>query len=163
LKLVIALFYSVATHRGAHASAGERVLASSYLTQATSRPRLPEGSPVGFRGLLRDMPLDPSPELGRAADFFRLLGDQRRLRIVCLLFERERTAGELEKALGLLHLEMSYLWSSPDSVDGLRFGIVGQRFTSCAVSSDAPSAFEVGGRALAETGMAAMRLYQHSM
>jgi DNA-binding transcriptional ArsR family regulator len=59
--------------------------------------------------LLRDLPADPSPELGRAADFFRLLGDQRRLRIVRLLLERERTARELEKALGLSHLEMSYL------------------------------------------------------
>jgi membrane protein DedA with SNARE-associated domain/DNA-binding transcriptional ArsR family regulator len=107
--LVIVLFYSVATRRGAHATAGERVLATSYLTQGnlslTSARRLPGR----LRDLLRDLPSDPSPELGRAADFFRLLGDQRRLRIVRLLLERERTAAELEKALGLSHLEMSYL------------------------------------------------------
>jgi DNA-binding transcriptional ArsR family regulator len=59
--------------------------------------------------LLRDLPSDPSPELGRAADFFRLLGDQRRLRILRLLLENERTAAELEKDLRLSHLEMTYL------------------------------------------------------
>lgn len=107
--LVIALFYSVATRRGAHATAGERVLATSYLTQGNLSPPSPRRLAGRLRGLLGDLPSDPSAELAQAADFFRLLGDQRRLRIVRLLLERERTAGELEKALGLSHLEMSYL------------------------------------------------------
>jgi DNA-binding transcriptional ArsR family regulator len=107
--LVIALFYSLATRRGAHATAGERVLATSYLTQGNLSPPSARRLTGRLRGLLRDLPLNPSPELSRAADFFRMLGDQRRLRIVRLLLERERTAGELEKALGLPHLEMSYL------------------------------------------------------
>ena len=107
--LVIVLFYSVATRRGAHVTAGERVLATSYLTQGNLAPPSPRRLAGRLRGLLRELPSDPSPELGRAAEFFRLLGDQRRLRIVRLLLERERTAAELEKALGLSHLEMSYL------------------------------------------------------
>ncbi|PZR88872.1 MAG: hypothetical protein DLM67_19855, partial [Candidatus Nephthysia bennettiae] len=107
--LVIALFYSVATRRGAHATAGERVLGTSYLTQGQLSPPGERGLPSRLRALLRDLPSDPSPELSRAADFFRLLGDQRRLRLVRLLLEGERTAAELEKALGLSHLEMSYL------------------------------------------------------
>ncbi|MDQ6921472.1 MAG: helix-turn-helix domain-containing protein, partial [Candidatus Dormibacteraeota bacterium] len=107
--LVIALFYSVATRRGAHATAGERVLGTSYLTQGNLSAPGERRLGSRLRGLLRDLPSDPSPELGQAADFFRLLGDQRRLRIVRLLLEGERSAAELEKALGLSHLEMSYL------------------------------------------------------
>ncbi|MDQ6899163.1 MAG: DedA family protein [Candidatus Dormibacteraeota bacterium] len=107
--VVIALFYSVATRRGAHATAGERVLATSYLTQGQLSAPGQRRLSSRLRGLLRDLPTDPSPELGRAADFFRLLGDQRRLRVVRLLLEEERTAAELEKALALSHLEMTYL------------------------------------------------------
>jgi membrane-associated protein len=114
--LVIALFYSVATRRGAHATAGERVLATSYLTQGNLSLSSARRLTGRLGGLLRDLPSDPSPELGRAADFFRLLGDQRRLRIVRLLLERERTAAELEKALALSHLEMSYLLAELQSV-----------------------------------------------
>jgi membrane protein DedA with SNARE-associated domain/DNA-binding transcriptional ArsR family regulator len=107
--VVIALFYSLATRRGAHATAGERVLSTSYLTQGNLSAPGERRLSSRLRGLLRDLPSNPSPELGRAADFFRLLGDQRRLRTVRLLLERERTAAELEKVLGLSHLEMSYL------------------------------------------------------
>ncbi|MBJ7600557.1 MAG: helix-turn-helix transcriptional regulator, partial [Candidatus Dormibacteraeota bacterium] len=102
-------FYSVASRRGAHATVGERVLGTSYLTQGQLSPPGERGLTNRLRRLLRDLPSDPSPELSRAADFFRLLGDQRRLRIVRLLMEGKRTAAEREKALGLSHLEMSYL------------------------------------------------------
>ncbi|WP_338201604.1 hypothetical protein, partial [Candidatus Nephthysia bennettiae] len=47
------------------------------------------------------------------------------------------------------------MWSSPDLMDGLRLGIVGQRSPPKPVSCAAPAAFELSGRALAETGMAA--------
>ena len=97
--LVIAVFYSVATRRGVHATAGERVLATSYLTQGNQSPASPRRLTGRLRGLLRDLPSDRSPELGRAADFFRLLGDQRRLRIVRLLlgtFASELPAATLQ-------------------------------------------------------------------
>ncbi|MDQ6898129.1 MAG: hypothetical protein M3072_01230 [Candidatus Dormibacteraeota bacterium] len=85
------------------------MLSTSYLTEGNLSAPGERRLSSRLRGLLRDLPSNPSPEIGRAADFFRLLGDQRRLRTVRLLLERERTAGELEKALGLSHLEMSYL------------------------------------------------------
>jgi membrane protein DedA with SNARE-associated domain len=101
---VIAVFYSLATRRGAHATAGEALFGSSYLTL--------DGENRGRRALLRrslqgSSPVS-SPTLAGAAERFRLLADQRRLRIVDLLLVKDRSQTELARELGLPAVEVGY-------------------------------------------------------
>lgn len=118
--VVIALFYSVATRRGTKATAGERVLGTSYLTQANRSEPGDQRLASRLRGLLRPRSSESSPELASATDFFRLLGDQRRLRMVSLLLEAERTSAELEEALDLSQVEVDHLLSDLQQLNIVR-------------------------------------------
>jgi DNA-binding transcriptional ArsR family regulator len=92
---VIVAFYSVLTRRGTHATAGEALFDANYLTVPTEGPGRQAGLARIVRAVIRELPAGTSPELARAADVFRVLADQRRLRLARLLLERDRTAGEL--------------------------------------------------------------------
>lgn len=89
---VIGVFYSIATRRGQHATAGETLLGSSYLTQPTHDP-LVRGS---LRHRLRNvfhLQEEPDPTLG--VELFRALSDPHRLRVVRHLAVQPRSAAEL--------------------------------------------------------------------
>jgi membrane-associated protein len=103
--VVIALSYSVATHRGARATAGETLFGSSYLT--------PHAGPGqgGVRARLRrvlETRSPTSPALARTAERFRALADQRRLRIVELLLFEDRSLSELGRALNAAPSDLAY-------------------------------------------------------
>ncbi len=105
---VIGVFFSVATRQGAHATAGETLFGTSYLTRAGDRHDGGAGVRRLVRTLLRDVPAGSSPALQRASELFRVLADERRLRIARLLLERERTATALGLALDQPRLEIVY-------------------------------------------------------
>jgi membrane-associated protein len=97
--VVIVLFYSVATRRGLNATAGETLLATSYLTRGgTDRGR------VSMRRLLqtgRDEGSAPPAELVRLSEAFRSLTDTRRLQVARLLLQQGASPIEVSSTLGL--------------------------------------------------------------
>lgn len=104
---VIAVFYSVATHRGRRATAGETLLGTHYLTHSGR-----ELSRAGLRGILKSV-LDQvsrgSPtELARQASAFRALGDPERLQVAYLLMSGDRTLDQISQALQLSSLEAAH-------------------------------------------------------
>lgn len=104
---VIAGFYSVATRAGQQATAGERLLDASYLTQRTR-----DASRRNLRTLVRSL-LDggaarAETDIGRTVSMFRALGDTRRLQVVRLLLTEDRSAEEVAAELHLSALETAY-------------------------------------------------------
>jgi len=96
--VVIAVFYSVATRRGLDATAGETLLATSYLTRGgTDRGR------VSMRRILQaglDEDAGPSGELVRMSEAFRSLADTRRLQVARLLLQESASPAEVSSRLG---------------------------------------------------------------
>jgi membrane-associated protein len=104
---VIAVFYSIATHRGRRATAGETLLGTHYLTHSER-----DSSRVGLRRILKSL-LDQGPpgspnEVARLASAFRALGDPERLRVAHLLMSGERTFDQITQALQLPSLEAAH-------------------------------------------------------
>jgi DNA-binding transcriptional ArsR family regulator len=104
---VIAVFYSIATHRGRRATAGETLLGTHYLTHSERDP-----SRVGLRRILnsvlhRGPPASPN-EVARLASAFRALGDPERLRVAHLLMSGERTLDQIAQTLQLPSLEAAH-------------------------------------------------------
>ncbi|MFZ0215129.1 MAG: VTT domain-containing protein [Candidatus Dormiibacterota bacterium] len=104
---VIALFYAIATRRGRHATAGEKLLGTNYLTQSSA-----EASRVSLRRLLQaareQAASRPPSDLDREIGVFRALSDRGRLRVVRLLLSQERSAEEVTEALGISSQEAAY-------------------------------------------------------
>jgi membrane-associated protein len=97
--VVIALFYSVATRRGLNATAGETILATSYLTRGgTDRGR------VSIKRLSQtgqDHDAGPPAELVRLSEAFRSLTDTRRLQVARFLLQHSASPVEVSSTLGL--------------------------------------------------------------
>lgn len=89
---VIGVFYSIATRRGRHATAGETLLGSSYLTQPTHDPVVRGSLRRRLRTVLHGTE-EPDPTLG--VELFRALSDPHRLRVVRHLAVQARSAAEL--------------------------------------------------------------------
>jgi len=106
--VVIAAFYTVATRRGSHATAGETLFGAHYLTRAGESPETSAGLSRLMRVLVRELPAGSSPELGRAAELFRVLSDQRRLRVARLLLEDARSLDDLAARLDLPRPEVAH-------------------------------------------------------
>lgn len=105
--LVIAGFYSVVTRRGRHPTAGESLFSATYLT----RHQTGESSSHGLRETVRsalEQTSRSTPALSRAADQFRMLGNQRRLCILHRLLLGDLSPGELEQDVGLSGSELAY-------------------------------------------------------
>ncbi|HSP08793.1 MAG TPA: VTT domain-containing protein [Candidatus Dormibacteraeota bacterium] len=107
VAIVIAIFYSVATRAGRHATAGETLLDASYLTQ-----RAPEASRISLRAaarmLLERGATRPVPDVVRAAEMFRALGDARRLELARLLLTGDRSLDQVTSELHVSRLEAAY-------------------------------------------------------
>jgi len=99
IVVVIAVFYSVATRRGLDATAGETLLATSYLTRGgTDRGR------VSMKRLSRtglDDDGAPRAELVRMSETFRSLMDTRRLQVALLLLQQSASPIEVSSTLRL--------------------------------------------------------------
>jgi membrane protein DedA with SNARE-associated domain len=105
--IVIAGFYSVATRAGRRATAGERLLDASYLTQqasATSRRNLRAVA----RTLLESGTTQRRPDMPRAATMFRALGDARRLQVTRMLLTADSSVEEVATELQISTLEAAY-------------------------------------------------------
>jgi membrane protein DedA with SNARE-associated domain/DNA-binding transcriptional ArsR family regulator len=105
--VVIAVFYSIATHRGRHATAGETLLGTHYMTQSAQ-----DLARVGLRQILKSVLAqgpDGSPAgLARLARAFRALGDPRRLQVARLLLAGDRTLAQVSEDLRLPSLEAAH-------------------------------------------------------
>ncbi|MDQ6772044.1 MAG: VTT domain-containing protein [Candidatus Dormibacteraeota bacterium] len=107
VAVVIAVFYSITTRAGRHATAGETLLDASYLTQ-----RAPEASRLSLRSAARvllDRGAPPSrQDVGRAAQMFRALGDDKRLQLARLLLSGDQSLDEITGELKMSPLEAAY-------------------------------------------------------
>jgi membrane protein DedA with SNARE-associated domain len=102
--VVIAVFYSVATRRGTHATAGEKLFGGSYLTRHASGGG---GVRARVRRALTDGPGPDGPDAARV-ELFRALSDATRLRMVELLLVRERSEDELARLLACSPEDAAY-------------------------------------------------------
>jgi membrane protein DedA with SNARE-associated domain/DNA-binding transcriptional ArsR family regulator len=104
---VIAVFYSVATHRGRRATAGETLLGTHYLT-----PSAQDSSRIGLRRILKsvlEQGSHSSPtELAHLAMAFRALGDPTRLQVARILLTGDRSLGQISRELQLPSLEAAH-------------------------------------------------------
>lgn len=99
IVVVIAVFYSAATHRGVNATAGETLLDTRYLTQ-----RGEESVTVHLKRLLqRGFGQTPAPpaELVRMSSLLRSIADTRQLQVARLLLRQDASAAEVASTLGL--------------------------------------------------------------
>jgi membrane-associated protein len=105
--MVIAGFYSVATRAGRRATAGERLLDASYLTQ-----RAPDAARRNLRALGRILvegaAVRPRLDIVRAAAMFRALGNPRRLQVARLLLAGDHSPEEVARELQLSPREAVY-------------------------------------------------------
>jgi hypothetical protein len=105
--LVIVAFYSIATHRGRRATAGETLLGTRYLTQSAQ-----DSSRVGLRWILKNVLAQDSrgspTELARLASAFRALGDPGRLQVARLLLTGDRTLSQIAQDLQVPSLEAAH-------------------------------------------------------
>jgi membrane protein DedA with SNARE-associated domain/DNA-binding transcriptional ArsR family regulator len=105
--VVIAVFYSIATHRGRHATAGEALLGTRYLTRSEQ-----DSSRIGLRGMLKSVLEQGGQgtpnEVARQAGAFKALADPERLQVAHLLMSGDRTVEEVSLALHLPSLEAAH-------------------------------------------------------
>jgi ArsR family transcriptional regulator, lead/cadmium/zinc/bismuth-responsive transcriptional repressor len=105
--VVIAVFYSIATHRGLRATAGEALLGTHYLTHPVQ-----DSSRLGLRRILESVLEQGSrgspTELARLASAFRALGDPTRLQVARLLLTGERSLDQVSQDLDLPSLEAAH-------------------------------------------------------
>jgi uncharacterized RDD family membrane protein YckC len=106
--VVIAAFYTFATRRGAHATAGETLFGARYLTRDAGGAETSPGLRRLVGALAQDVPEGSVPQIARAADLFRVLSDQRRLSLARLLLQQDRSLDELAALLRLPRLEVAY-------------------------------------------------------
>lgn len=106
--VVIAGFYSVVTRRGRHATAGESLFGAAYLTRHEPGEPWPHGLRQTLRSALEQPSTRSATALNRAADQFRMLGDQRRLCILHRLLLGDRSGDELERDVGLSGSQLAY-------------------------------------------------------
>lgn len=96
---VIAVFYSAATRRGIHATAGETLLDTRYLTHRGEAP-----ATVRLKQLLQNdfgqPPASPA-ELVRMATLLRSISDTRQLQVAQLLLRQDASAVQVGSTLGL--------------------------------------------------------------
>jgi membrane protein DedA with SNARE-associated domain/DNA-binding transcriptional ArsR family regulator len=104
---VIAGFYSVVTRAGRRATAGERLLDASYLTQ-----RAPASVTRNLRALGRliveGAAVRPRLDIARTAAMFQALGDARRLQVARLLLAGDHSPEEVADELQMSRLEALY-------------------------------------------------------
>lgn len=104
---VIAIFYSIATHRGRRATAGETLLGTNYLT-----PSAQDSSRISLRRILKSVLEQDSRgspiELARLASAFRALGHPKRLQVARLLLTGDRSLGQISQDLQLPSLEAAH-------------------------------------------------------
>ncbi len=104
---VIAVCYSIATHRGMRATAGETLLGTHYLTQSEQ-----DSSRVGLLRILKSVLEQGShgspSEVARLASAFRALGDPKRLQVARLLLAGDRSLGQISQELHLPSLEAAH-------------------------------------------------------
>ncbi|MGI8562744.1 MAG: VTT domain-containing protein [Candidatus Dormibacter sp.] len=105
--IVIAAFYSVATRAGRQATAGERLLDASYITQGAENASRQNLRTVA-RSLMDGDGDRPESDIGRTAAMFRALGDAKRLRVVRLLLAEDRSSEEVAEELHLSAPEATY-------------------------------------------------------
>ena len=103
---VIAAFYATATRRGLQATAGEALFGASYLTHHAEEPARTRLRRV-LRAAVERNPTAAPADLVRTAAVFRTLADVRRLQVIRLLLQQERSLTELTAALGLSALEVA--------------------------------------------------------
>jgi membrane protein DedA with SNARE-associated domain len=101
---VIAVFYSIATRRGMRATAGEALLGTHYLTQSP-RDALRASLRRILRTALSQDPQGTSPDVGRAAEAFRALGDRSRLQVARLLLAGDHSLMDVSRELQLPPVE----------------------------------------------------------
>lgn len=99
IVLVIAVFYSAATHRGVNATAGETLLDTHYLTHRGEEP-----AAVHLKELLRhgfgQSPAPPS-ELVRMSALLRSIAETRQLEVARVLLREDASAAQVGSTLGL--------------------------------------------------------------
>jgi membrane protein DedA with SNARE-associated domain/DNA-binding transcriptional ArsR family regulator len=105
--IVIAAFFSVATRAGRQATAGERLLDASYLTQGADGAARRNLRTLA-RSLVEGGGAQLGTDVGRTAEMFKALGDARRLAVVRLLLGEDRSPEEVAAALHLSPLEAGY-------------------------------------------------------
>jgi membrane protein DedA with SNARE-associated domain/DNA-binding transcriptional ArsR family regulator len=128
---VIAVFYSIVTHRGRRATAGETLMGTNYLTLSAG-----DSSRVSLRRTLQSSFAQSSPgspaELARLAGSFRALGDPKRLQVARFLLSGEHSLAQivqdlqvapLEAADALRELQAAGLVVVHDSDEGKRYGV----------------------------------------
>lgn len=97
---VIAVFYSFATHRGRNATAGETLLATSYLTHGADEPGGISLKRMLRAALERNAAAQPG-DLVRISAVFQSLADTQRLQVARLLLHGEYSADEVASHLGV--------------------------------------------------------------
>jgi membrane-associated protein len=99
IVVVITVFYSVATGRGLKATAGETLMATSYLTRGGTVRGRANMERLSRNGLDKDG--GAGSELVRMAEIFRSLADARRLQVVLLLLQQSASTDEVRTTLRL--------------------------------------------------------------